>query len=81
MFPSPGQPKTAATKANVAAVANVIKQVARPKLTVKELADTVDITSGTVHNILTWELILIKLYASFDGITKSYPYKNYQISF
>ena len=57
--PRPSQPRKAATKANVAAVADMVKQDAR--ITVKETADSVGVSSsGTVHKILIQELKLRK---------------------
>ena len=50
----PSHPRKAATKANVAAVADMVKQDAR--FTVKEIADSAGVSSGTVHKILTREL-------------------------
>ena len=49
--PWPSQHKSAATKSNVAAVADLIKYDAR--LSVKEIAHSVGISSGSVHKILT----------------------------
>ena len=59
--PRPGQPKIAVTKANVAAVETLINQDAR--LTVKEIAHSLGISSGSVHKILTKELKLRKVCA------------------
>ena len=59
--PRPGQPRRATTKANVAAVSDMIKQDAR--FTVQEIADKVGISSGTVYTILTKELKLRKVCA------------------
>ena len=52
--PHPSQPRKYATKANVAAVPHMVKQVAR--FIVKEIADSVGVSSGTVNKILTQEL-------------------------
>ena len=59
--PRPGQPRKAVTKADVAAVADMVKQDAR--FTVKEIADSAGVSSGTVHKILTQELKLRKVCA------------------
>ena len=64
--PRPGQPRKAATKANVAAVADMVKQDAR--FTVKEIAHSVGVSSGTVHKILTQELELRKVCARWVRI-------------
>ena len=47
--PRPGQQRKADTKANVAAVADMVKQDAR--FTVKEIADSAGVSLGTVHKI------------------------------
>ena len=47
----PGQPKTVVTKTNIAAVAGLIKLDV--KLTVKYIAHSVGISSGSAHDILT----------------------------
>ena len=50
----PGQPKTVITNANIAAVAGLIKHVAR--ITVNNIAHSVGISSGTAHKDLTQQL-------------------------
>ena len=59
--PGPSQPRKTATKAIVAAMADMVKQAAR--FTVKEIADSVGVSSGTVHKILIQELKFRKVYA------------------
>ena len=49
-----GQPKIVATNSNIVAVAGLIKR--ETKLTVKNIANSVGILSGSVHKILTQQL-------------------------
>ena len=82
--PRPGQPRKAATKAYVAAVADMVKQNAR--FTVKEIAGSAGVSSGTVHMILTRELKLRKVCAQWiphllTKDQKTNPCKNGEKSF
>ena len=57
----PGQPKTVVTNTKNASVAGLIKRDAR--LTVKNIAHSVDISLGSAHKILTQQLQLRKVCA------------------
>ena len=57
--PRPGQPKTVVINANIAPVAGLIKRDFR--LSVKYIAHSVGIASGSAHDILTQQLKLRKV--------------------
>ena len=76
----PGQPKNVVTNANIAAVTGLIKGDAR--LTVKNIAHSVCISSGSAHKMLTQQLKLRTVCArctpSLDQRTKVYLHVNAQ---
>lgn len=59
--PRPGAPKTAATEENIKKIHDLV--LADRRLKVRELAETVGISEGTVHHILHEELVMRKLSA------------------